>query len=73
MSPDTRFEPELALFGGEDTGFELYEQFFKALVLFRTKVESIICIIEFGYDQREISEEILSKYGWKYVFFADYA
>ncbi len=28
MSPDTRFEPDLALFGGERTGFELYERLF---------------------------------------------
>ncbi len=28
MSPDTRHEPRLALFGGESTGFELYERLF---------------------------------------------
>lgn len=28
MSVDTRFEPDLALFGGEKTGFELYERLF---------------------------------------------
>jgi len=28
MSPDTRHEPRLALFGGKNTGFELYERFF---------------------------------------------
>jgi methylase of polypeptide subunit release factors len=30
-------------------------------------------IIEFGFDQREIAEEVIKKYGWKYEFFADYA
>jgi methylase of polypeptide subunit release factors len=29
MSPDTIFEPKLALFGGEKTGFELYEKLFE--------------------------------------------
>ena len=28
MSEDTRFEPKTALFGGEKTGFELYEKLF---------------------------------------------
>jgi len=31
MSEDTKYEPELALFGGEKTGFELYEQLFEQL------------------------------------------
>jgi len=28
MSADTHFEPELALFGGDETGFEMYERLF---------------------------------------------
>lgn len=31
MSPDTRHEPELALFGGEVTGFEMYERLFEQI------------------------------------------
>ena len=31
MSADTRFEPEIALFGGEKTGFEMYERLFAQL------------------------------------------
>ena len=30
-------------------------------------------MIEFGFDQRTIAEEIISSYGWKYEFFSDYA
>jgi release factor glutamine methyltransferase len=70
MSPDTHFEPELALFGGEKTGFEIYEKFFAQIQALHV---SGICIIEFGFDQREIAEKVIQKYGWKYDFFPDYA
>ncbi len=73
MSADTHFEPKLALFGWEETGFELYESFFEQLDIFSSTIPSLICLIEFGYDQREICEQILNSYGWKHTFFADYA
>lgn len=70
MSPDTRHEPELALFGGEVTGFELYEKLFEQL---RSNDFEWRMIIEFGFDQRVIAEEIIKKYGWNYEFFPDFA
>jgi len=78
MSIDTQFEPKLALFGGEKTGFELYEKLFEQ---FSCLVQSLnppfshpALLFEFGFDQREIAEKILKEYpNWKYVFFADYA
>jgi release factor glutamine methyltransferase len=73
MSADTHFEPKLALFGWEVTGFELYEEFFRQLKDFTWEDLSTICLIEFGYDQREICENLLKTYGWEYRFFADYA
>ena len=74
MSNDTRFEPELALFGGEKTGFEIYERLFDQIDTHAFKeVQIVILLIEFGYDQREIAEEIIIKHGWKYEFFADYS
>ena len=30
-------------------------------------------LIEFGFDQRDITEKVIQSYGWKYEFFADYA
>ena len=70
MSADTHFEPELALFGGEKTGFEIYERLFTQLSVINYPVS---IIIEFGFDQREIAEKIIREYGWEYEFFADHA
>ena len=70
MSPDTHFEPELALFGWRETGFELYEQLFAQISEY--KFQGTL-IIEFGFDQREIAEKRIQIYGWKYEFFSDYA
>ncbi len=71
MSEDTRYEPELALFGGEYTGFELYERLFHQLAT--CNLQPVTVLIEFGFDQREIAEAAIQKHGWKYVFFADFA
>lgn len=70
MSADTRYEPELALFGGEITGFELYERLFKELQMnnFGWRL-----LIEFGFDQRKIAEESIKNYGWTYEFFPDFS
>lgn len=71
MSPDTRFEPELALFWWEKTGFELYEMLFAQIV--QLSFWSTTILIEFGFDQRIIAEQVIQSYGWKYEFFPDYA
>ncbi len=77
MSPDTRFEPQLALFGGDETGFEMYERLFKQIAHLLPSLlgegMGVRCIIEFGFDQREIAENLIQSYGWEYEFFADYA
>jgi release factor glutamine methyltransferase len=71
MSADTIHEPKLALFGWEETGFELYEKLFTQ---FTSLPFSIHCIFEFGFDQRNIAEIELQKYPqWRYSFFSDYA
>ena len=76
MSADTHYEPKLALFGGEKTGFEMYERLFWEIeilnkLLPHTKI-TLLC--EFGFDQRKIAESILQGYpNWQYTFFADYA
>ncbi len=70
MSLDTRYEPELALFGWEVTGFELYEKLFRQF--HERRIQGIL-LIEFWFDQRDIVEEVLKEYWWKYDFFPDYA
>ncbi len=77
MSADTVHEPRLALFGGESTGFELYERLFVQISYFPTLQHSntLTLLFEFWFDQREIAENHLkTKYPqWEYSFFADYA
>lgn len=71
MSKDTIFEPKIALFGGENTGFELYERLFEHIDRFR--VHGIL-LMEFGFDQLDTAKRILASYtGWKVTFFSDYA
>lgn len=73
MSEDTKFEPKNALFGGEETGFELYEKFFTQVQTYAEKYQPnrLEVFAEFGYDQKEICAEVLKKYGWNHEFFAD--
>ncbi len=75
MSADTIHEPRLALFGGEKTGFEIYERLFAQLDSIElSNYQTIKLLFEFGFDQREIAESILQKYPqWQSAFFADYA
>lgn len=78
MSEDTVHEPKLALFGGEKTGFELYERLFEQLShLLANQLSNyptIQLLFEFGFDQREVAESVMQQYpNWNYEFFADYA
>jgi methylase of polypeptide subunit release factors len=72
MSADTVHEPRLALFGGELTGFEMYERLFAQIAELELTHFQLLC--EFGFDQREIAESVLRGYPqWQASFFADYA
>ncbi len=80
MSTDTIHEPKLALFGWEQTGFEMYERLFEQLSTLVSDSPTFqhsnipTFLFEFGFDQREIAERVLKKYPqWKSSFFADYA
>ena len=73
MSADTQFEPSIALFGGPRTGFELYQTFFRSLKEKELLLPGSIVMIEYGFDQREIAEYVLSLFPWKTTFFADYS
>lgn len=72
MSLDTIHEPRIALFGGEITGFELYEELFEQAKLLKKSVHTLTLLIEFGFDQREESERIFQKNNFQYEFFPDY-
>lgn len=73
MSSDTVHEPKIALFGGERTGFELYEQLFSQIDDFIKKYspKTLSIIAEMGDDQTEIARKLLTIYGWEFSFFAD--
>ena len=59
-------EPKNALFGGEK-GYEILEKII--ILAHKKRVKFLAC--EFGYDQKEILEEILSKYHFEVEFFKD--
>ena len=63
MSEDTRFEPKMALFWWQKTGFELYKKFYKQVLQFKDKfkLNKIIVITEIGFDQRKIAKDFLNK------------
>lgn len=73
MSPDTRHEPELALFGGNETGFELYEELFAQIPDFISKYtpKSLTLLAEMGDDQKAIATQVLERHGWNFSFFSD--
>ncbi len=73
MSADTVFEPKIALFWGEQTGFELYELFFQQVQEFFKifQPRQLTIFIEFGFDQRKIAEVFFIKNWFIADFFAD--
>ena len=67
MSSDTRFEPKMALFWGEKTGFEVYERFFKQVLNFSKIYKNktfIIC--EIWFDQKDVAQKFLTKLGFDF-------
>lgn len=73
MSPDTNYEPDVALFGDGREGFDIYGRFFKQLdeCVKKRDPEKLQVIIEFGMWQRDIADEVLRPYDWDYSFFQD--
>ncbi|MFA5917316.1 MAG: HemK family protein methyltransferase [Candidatus Gracilibacteria bacterium] len=65
------FEPKIALYGGKNTGFELYEELINLLIKEKTVFNSLVLFIEIGFDQYEVSKNFLSKKGLKFEFFKD--
>jgi methylase of polypeptide subunit release factors len=84
MSPETlKYEPQMALFWGKDTGFELYEKLINEIIkcniyksrnLFNDKhlkFEIKVLFIEIWFDQYEYSKKYLENLGLKHEYFKD--
>lgn len=74
MSEETiKFEPNLALFWWEKTGFELYEKLIFQIIKLQEKIKrkNIILFIEIGFDQKNIAENFLKKENLKFEIFKD--
>jgi release factor glutamine methyltransferase len=65
------FEPKIALYGGKNTWFELYEELVNLLIKEKNVFNSLVLFIEIGFDQYEVSKKILSKKWLKFEFFKD--
>lgn len=67
------FEPEIALYGGEKTGFELYETLIKQCFQLKKilNLHSITLFIEIGFDQHEVSKNFLEELWLRFEYFQD--
>ncbi len=68
-----KFEPKNALYGGEKTGFELYETLIKQCFQLKNiaQLKSIDLFIEIGFDQYEVSKNFLQELGLRFEYFSD--
>jgi len=64
-------EPELALYGWEETGFELYEKLIWQCQELKKSWNKIILFIELGFDQKQVCEEFLQSQNLEYQIFQD--
>lgn len=67
------FEPELALYWWEETGFELYEKLIDQIYKFKklNYISNLILFIEIWFDQKEYSWKYLSEKNLKFNYFKD--
>jgi len=67
------FEPDLALYWGEKTGFELYEKLIFQIFELKNSynVKNIILFIEIWFDQKQIAINFLKKQNLKFEIFKD--
>lgn len=70
-----KYEPHTALFWGEKTGFELYTQLIKQCfqIKHRSDCKTIDLFIEIGFDQYDISKQLLVDFGLSFEYFLDSA
>jgi len=67
------YEPDLALYGWKETGFELYETLIKQIqdLKVSNNIENIILFIEIGFDQENYSKKYLENLHLKYSLYKD--
>ncbi|MDD2871658.1 MAG: peptide chain release factor N(5)-glutamine methyltransferase [Candidatus Gracilibacteria bacterium] len=67
------YEPDIALYGGKLTGFELYERIIVQVLELKKlyDLSKIVLFIEIGFDQKEISKDYLNNKGLKFEVFND--
>lgn len=67
------FEPDIALFWGKDTGFEIYQDLVKQCFQLKNilKLSNITLFIEIGFDQTEVSKKFLQELGLQFEYFVD--
>lgn len=68
-----KYEPSLALYWWEKTGFELYEKLINQILFLKSKwkIKKGICFIEIWFDQKEIAEEFLLSNGLTFSIYKD--
>lgn len=68
-----QYEPDLALYGWKDTGFELYEILIGQLknIKKQKNIQNIILFIEIWFDQEKYSQEYLKKLWFTYNLHKD--
>ena len=68
-----KYEPKIALFWWQNTGFELYEKLIRQCLQLKEKynLESIFLFIEIWFDQEEIAKDFLKIEKLNYSFYKD--
>lgn len=68
-----KFEPKIALFWWQNTGFELYEKLIRQCLQLKEKynLENISLFIEIWFDQEKITKDFLKIKKLKYNFYKD--
>lgn len=64
-------EPELALYGGKYTWFELYEKLIAQCQKLSDNTNTVLLHIEIGFDQKDICESYLALHGYSYEIYKD--
>ena len=65
------FEPDLALYWWEKTGFELYEKLIFQVIEFKKDTNNIILFIEIWFYQKKIATKFLEKQNLQFEIFKD--
>jgi len=67
------YEPNMALYGWAETGFELYEKLIEQCLVLKKEYSQIDLYIEIGFDQKEIAENFLKRKDLDFEFYKDSA